>query len=72
MRAMRTVADRMLTMFVPKATAQAACSGSWTFCHSAWDASCSYMHGKKMRAIWKCTYKPNCTDTCSNTGTCCL
>ncbi|GGN75969.1 hypothetical protein GCM10010112_47750 [Actinoplanes lobatus] len=71
MRAMRTVADRMLTMFVPKATAQAACSGSYQFCHTARDANCSYQYGQDMRAIWKCTYKPNCTDTCSKTSLCC-
>lgn len=70
MRTLTLVADRMLTMFVPKATAKAACSGSWSYCSSGYDAACSYEYLRKTKALYTCYYKANCTDTCSKTGCC--
>ena len=70
MRTLNRVADRMLTMFVPKATAKAACSGSWTYCTSYYDGACTYEYIRNTKALWKCSYKANCTDTCSKIGCC--
>jgi hypothetical protein len=48
---LNSFADRMVRKVVPKAEAMAACSGCWTVCAGG--------------SLYKCCYKPNCTDTCS-------
>jgi hypothetical protein len=69
-RVMRVIGDRMLGMLVPKATAQAACSGSYGFC-SGVDSACVYMYSDpNKRGYYTCYVHANCTDTCSRTSCC--
>lgn len=71
MRVMRVIGDRMLGMLVPRATAQAACSGSYGFCGSSPDSTCAYEHSDPYRrGYYTCYIHANCTDTCSRTSCC--
>ena len=60
------VADRIMGLVSPKSEAFAACSGSYYLCTSAPCQGVSFLYKQ-----YKCTVKPNCTDSCSLTGLCC-
>lgn len=62
-----TLADRVLAVVVPTTQAAAACSGTYSFCGgycgACWmcvNTTCWYR-----TCYYKCTVKPNCTDSCS-------
>lgn len=60
MPVLTSAADRLLGWMVPKATASAACSGTYEACSSTCTSFCNYV----LRTVYVCRYKPNCTDTC--------
>lgn len=62
LRSANALADRVLSLVVPKAEAMAACSGCYYVCAGACGSR---------KAQYRCCYKANCTDTCSRTGYCC-
>lgn len=61
MKLLGAIADRMVRRVVGKVEAAAACSGCWYQCTGSCPGTAP---------LFYCCYKPNCTDTCSQVGTC--
>jgi hypothetical protein len=70
MKIIDIVADHVLRAIAPRGEALAACSGVFYVCGS-FSADCyDRTNGRTTHRYFRCRYKPNCTDTCSQVGCC--
>lgn len=63
MKALNALADRVVSIVVPKAAAMAACSGSFSFCTPCRQFS-------PYGCLYYCNVKPNCDDSCTLVAFC--